>query len=152
MKKQISTIGELRELLKDRENEEPFSCIIDSDAIHKEYIVMDGIGSTAGGRATNLFFSRKSTLTPINFNQNKDEWQLVDKENWIYGEKIRGIIRSQKAEIYYDLDWKDEWGGGWRWMVFDGKLTGGYAPSRPVAIDLCELALGVVTDENPNKI
>ncbi len=74
------------------------------------------------------------------------EWQLVDEDNWIFGEKIRGIIRHQKAEIYFDEEWTGR-EGGWRWMIFGESLTGGYAPSRSAAIYCCELALGFKENE-----
>ncbi len=62
MNKEVRTIGELRELIKVCEDEEPISYILEeghgSEKV-KRYIVLDGISSTAGGRAVNLWFTRK---------------------------------------------------------------------------------------------
>ena len=64
MKKEIKTIGELRELIRLCEDDEPISYILEEDeeGSRKSYIVLDGASSTAGGRAVNLWFSRKSPL------------------------------------------------------------------------------------------
>ncbi len=63
MKKEITTIGELRELIKCCDEEEPITYILEEEAIlapnKKTYIVLDGASSTAGGRAVNLWFSKK---------------------------------------------------------------------------------------------
>lgn len=44
------------------------------------------------------------------------EWQLVAEDQWIYGIKIRGLVRRPKAEVYFDGEAKDY---GWRWLVYD---------------------------------
>jgi len=58
MKKEIRTIGELKELIKICDDEEPITYILEEGAM-KTYIVLDGASSTAGGRAVNLWFSKK---------------------------------------------------------------------------------------------
>lgn len=58
MKKEITTIGELRELIRICDDEEPISYIFE-EGLTKTYIVLDGASSTAGGRAVNLWFSKK---------------------------------------------------------------------------------------------
>ena len=57
MKKEIRTIGELKELISICEDEEPISYILE-DGNNKTYIILDGASSTAGGRAVNLWFSK----------------------------------------------------------------------------------------------
>jgi hypothetical protein len=75
------------------------------------------------------------------------EWQLVGTDNWIFGEKVRGLVRNKKAEIYYNDEWTGK-EGGWRWKVFNGKPdVGGYAASRGWAIYNCELELGYEISE-----
>jgi len=59
MKKEIRTIGELKELINCCDDEEPITYILEDDD-KKTYIVLDGASSTAGGRAVNLWFSRLS--------------------------------------------------------------------------------------------
>jgi hypothetical protein len=74
------------------------------------------------------------------------EWQLVDKDNWIFGEKIRGIVRDKKAEIYINESYNGK-EGGWFWRVFGDKATGGVTYSRNQAIWVCEVALGITQKE-----
>jgi hypothetical protein len=60
MKKEIRTIGELKELIKCCDDEEPITYILEEGhGSLRSYIVLDGASSTAGGRAVNLWFSRK---------------------------------------------------------------------------------------------
>lgn len=62
MNKEIRTIGELRDLIRLCEDEEPITYILE-DHNMKTYIVLNGAGSTAGGRAVNLWFSRLHSST-----------------------------------------------------------------------------------------
>jgi len=39
------------------------------------------------------------------------EWQLIDENDWILGEKVRGIVRHSIAEVWYDED------KGWHWRL-----------------------------------
>lgn len=63
-----------------------------------------------------------------------NKWQMIRTDNWIYGEKIRGIIRTRLAEIWA----RDH--GGWQWVV--GDISHGVAESLLSAIEKCEDALG----------
>ncbi len=73
------------------------------------------------------------------------EWQLVDTEleGWVFGVKIRGVVRIPLAEIYFDEE-KDGRDGGWRWMIhFPPGISGGYVVTRYAAFAECERALGI---------
>lgn len=96
------------------------------------------------------------------------EWQLMDGEcsSWAFGDKIRGIIRDRKAEVYFD----EEKNPGWIWFAWvkdsktalerldairkqtddylhtytDGARVRGAANNLSDAIWNCEKALGVI--------
>jgi hypothetical protein len=85
------------------------------------------------------------------FSKNKidqAEWQMVSGDNeWVFGIKIRGIIRELFAEIYFDPD-NDNPEGGWRWMVhaptpIEVEPPNGFAINYQEAIKECEQALGI---------
>ncbi len=75
------------------------------------------------------------------------EWQFVGDNEWIFGVKVRGVIRKLVAEIYYDEDSNDR-RGGWVWMTYqDGGMgTRGKSISRTFAIIDAEEALGIKDD------
>ena len=56
--KAVRTVGDLKELLKYSEDEEPLTLILESGS-RKFYIECNGASSTAGGRATILWFDYK---------------------------------------------------------------------------------------------
>ena len=77
------------------------------------------------------------------------EWQHMGEDEWVFGVKVRGIIRHSYADIYFDEDLVGFVGtnGGWVWMVSaeaDGVITvRGTASSFTLAVASCEKALGV---------
>lgn len=68
------------------------------------------------------------------------EWQHLGDNDWVFGFKVRGVVRKRFAEVYYDED------KGWVWMAYD---AGGSMCNRGVADKMCwaieaaEKALGV---------
>lgn len=73
-------------------------------------------------------------------NLDKYEWQLTGDDEWVFGEKVRGMVRQAVAEIYFDED-LDGSPGGWIW--FTREHGRGRAVSRPQAVYAVEAALGL---------
>ena len=80
------------------------------------------------------------------------EWQMVGQDEWVFGEKIRGVVRSQLAELYYNED-SDHPAGGWIWLLLgkaykqaktNGKPTRGVSGSLSAAVWDAEEAMGIV--------
>ena len=79
------------------------------------------------------------------------EWQMMSGNNeWVFGVKIRGIVRKPLAEVYFNEDIKQDGDPeyGWVWFAWTGRKDGqperGVACSLPAAVLFCENALGVV--------
>lgn len=76
------------------------------------------------------------------------EWQMISGDNeWVFGVKIRGIIRELLAEIYFDPD-RDSPQGGWHWMTYaptpnEEEPPSGLAINYQSAVKKCEKALGI---------
>jgi hypothetical protein len=75
------------------------------------------------------------------------EWQLVGKDDWMFGRKVRGLVRRPMA-----LAWRDESRhdprGNWIWCAFprgDPVGTGGFATSLAAAVTAAEGALALET-------
>lgn len=77
-----------------------------------------------------------------------EEWQHTGNNDWIFGMKVRGLVRDPRAEIYFNDS--DGPTGGWVWMAWPSGR-----PGRPVvrgveeqfqdaAIE-AERALGIMT-------
>lgn len=77
------------------------------------------------------------------------EWQMISGDDeWVFGIKIRGIVRELFAEIYFDPD-RDDPEGGWRWMTYapipiEEESPNGLAITYQGAIKKCEKALGII--------
>lgn len=57
------------------------------------------------------------------------EWQLIDKDQWVFGKKIRGIIRIRYAEVYYsESTSENDYSGGWIWFLTN--IPRNYNPPR----------------------
>jgi hypothetical protein len=59
-KKIITTVGELRESLKDSDDREPIIFELDLPVLPRMEIQLDYVGSSGGGSLTVLGFSKKS--------------------------------------------------------------------------------------------
>jgi hypothetical protein len=53
------SIKELRDLISSCEDEEPITCYLEDESGNKTEILVDGASSTAGGRATILWFKKR---------------------------------------------------------------------------------------------
>lgn len=42
------------------------------------------------------------------------EWQLIDENQWVFGRKVRGIVRDPIGEVYLD----EERNPSWIWFVW----------------------------------
>ena len=78
--------------------------------------------------------------TPIDY----PEWQLIDENQWVFGHKVRGLVRERLAEVYYD-EQKDP---SWIWMcqgarTEEGQMTRGRANSLVFAVESAEEVLGI---------
>ncbi len=81
------------------------------------------------------------------------EWQYQGDNTWVYGVKVRGIIRKKDADIYFDegIEKPGYDGGpsswteyGWRWLVYkDGWINRGISINLQAAIEICEKEMGV---------
>ncbi len=75
------------------------------------------------------------------------EWQrLSNDDDWVFGEKVRGVVRKPYvASVYFDKDCDDS-RGGWKWMVYSvppHNTERGVAPGLSSAITECERVLGI---------
>lgn len=59
MAKNCGNVGDLKECLQYSEDEEPLTCYLEDENGNKTEIVCDGASSTAGGRATILWFKKR---------------------------------------------------------------------------------------------
>jgi hypothetical protein len=76
------------------------------------------------------------------------EWQLIDKDEWVLGEKVRGIVRVVRATVYFDEE-TDGPRGGWHWSARNsgGVIARGVAMSLIDAVVAAELSLGILSSE-----
>lgn len=78
------------------------------------------------------------------------EWQMVGPDEWVFGVKVRGIVRVHLANVYYDEESNNPI-GGWRWLLlgraFDFALekssVRGVSASLSDAICDAEQAMGI---------
>lgn len=78
---------------------------------------------------------------------NEPEWQLVFDDTWIFGLKIRGIVRQRLAEVWFDPDCLSR-EGGWHWLAYNTTPPRrGIAANRSLAIWEAEKRLGIVSDD-----
>jgi hypothetical protein len=69
------------------------------------------------------------------------EWQFIGEDCWIFGEKVRGLVRTRLAEVYYDKGLGDNLQGNWRWLVYPSAVLlrlSGVAPDLAAAADAAE--------------
>ena len=70
------------------------------------------------------------------------EWQLWPRKHWVFGPKVRGLVRQNVALIYFDPN-AGEYGRPWLWHI-DGDIVPslkdnfGYASDWDVAINIVE--------------
>jgi hypothetical protein len=64
------------------------------------------------------------------------EWQFTGDDQWIFGPKVRGLVRMV-AELYFDEAYEGR-GGGWRWMTHVGNKVCGRAGSFREAVSEVE--------------
>lgn len=71
------------------------------------------------------------------------EWQYIGDETWIYGVRVRGIVRKRLAEVYW-TEGLGERDYGWKWLVYSANLSvvRGNADRLEEAIEAAEKALG----------
>lgn len=67
------------------------------------------------------------------------DWQHLGDDSWVFGVKIRGLVRHYRGKVYFDEDC-DNPQGGWHWMAGSRR---GLALSLPIAVAKVEQALGV---------
>lgn len=75
----------------------------------------------------------------------KAEWQMVGEDDWVFGVRVRGLVRSTLAYFYFNEDINDE-RGGWVWCApgtppLTGQPPRGVAGCRAHAARACEEAL-----------
>jgi hypothetical protein len=68
------------------------------------------------------------------------EWQFIGDDQWIFGEKIRGLVRRRIAEVYFDEDLDDP-RGGWVWMTWSTEAKRGNSYTLEEAVECCESEL-----------
>lgn len=82
------------------------------------------------------------------------EWQMVGQDDWVFGEKIRGVVRVTLAQLYFDEDSLHPT-GGWRWLLLheayemaqkNGRPVRGTGASLPDAVWDAEIAMGIISD------
>jgi hypothetical protein len=69
------------------------------------------------------------------------EWQCVWADEWVFGVKVRGMVRHPRGEIYNAKDT-----GRWRWLAYDdsgAEVVSGDAFDRVAAAAEVENALGI---------
>ena len=72
------------------------------------------------------------------------EWQLIGDDHWVFGLKVRGVIRRRLAEVYHDPNRQHPW----VWMVRDKELTfakNGLGYNLSDALERAETLLGVTS-------
>lgn len=79
---------------------------------------------------------------------NPFEWQYIGDDQWIYGTKVRGLVRQRIAEVYFDEDC-DSPLGGWQWMAGQRR---GNAHSLAAAIQSAEEEIESKTENWPDTI
>lgn len=70
------------------------------------------------------------------------EWQQVRPDEWIFGEKVRGLVRLRLAEVYFD-EGAEGREGGWVWMTHAELPARGKTAYLWDAVRRCEAALEV---------
>lgn len=78
------------------------------------------------------------------------EWQLIGKNQWVFGTKVRGVIRNELAVVYRDPDQDYPW----VWWATDplGSRTGyGTARNLTDALEKAEEHLSWCIPELPNS-
>lgn len=65
------------------------------------------------------------------------EWQFRGDDEWVFGEKVRGIVRYPRAEVYFDEE------RGWVWFVLGETENRGISGKLEWAIDECEKVMGI---------
>ncbi len=65
------------------------------------------------------------------------EWQFIGDNGWVFGPKVRGIVRPRLGKLYYD-DYRGT-GYGWIWST---NSVDGNATSLLDAVQEVETALG----------
>ena len=68
------------------------------------------------------------------------EWQCIGDSNWVFGEKVRGIVRKSVAEVYYE-EKSANCQGAWLWFLVEIDANGSSATLRE-AIVAAEKACG----------
>lgn len=68
------------------------------------------------------------------------EWQYLGDDDWVFGTKVRGVVRQCYAYIEYDKKPEE-----WRWIAYhfldDNECRVGHAPTLCEAIEEAEEAL-----------
>lgn len=79
------------------------------------------------------------------------EWQMVGHDEWVFGMKLRGIVRVQYANVYFDEDSNNP-RGCWVWCLLgelcdkmraEGRTLRGVSASCSDAILDAEEAMGL---------
>jgi hypothetical protein len=76
------------------------------------------------------------------------EWQRTGQDEWVFGTKVRGMVRNPVGEIYYNEDIKEvedkQRNYGWVWFTRNGEVEiRGIETSRGRAAKAVEEALGI---------
>jgi cephalosporin-C deacetylase-like acetyl esterase len=78
------------------------------------------------------------------------EWQMIGSGYWIFGPKIRGMVRSERAVVHHDSFAGGDREHEWAWAAYgtaDGQpAVRGRAESRAAAAHAAEEALGIKED------
>lgn len=78
----------------------------------------------------------------------------LGQDDWVFGEKVRGIVRVRVAEVYYNENSTDP-KGGWIWVLLgkgrvgawdNGRPNRGISASLSDAICDAEEAMGIVPE------
>ena len=71
------------------------------------------------------------------------EWQLIANNEWVFGEKIRGIVRFREGEVWHE---ESDSVCRWKWIVRGPKnniVKRGRGPNLTAAIEAVEEELEV---------
>lgn len=74
------------------------------------------------------------------------EWQFHGDDEWVFGRKVRGMVRWPRAEIYFNEE-LDSCKGGWIWMAWVGPKRNyrrGVEGKLEFAVEAAERALGII--------
>lgn len=80
------------------------------------------------------------------------EWQHLGDNDWVFGKKVRGIVRESMAEVYFNDEGHQDKYFGWVWFIRPN--AGGTTVDRGVshslrsAVETAEIVLEKILNRN----